>query len=132
MSAPVTGTPSRTGDPRTRGKLVVAERVLEKIAGQAASEVTTVSGRSGGFLGIGAESDTNARPKVEATLNDRSADLSVAVGIAYPGSIRRATTELREHLTRRVEALTGFAVHRVDVDVTVLPLQDGTTREALR
>lgn len=80
-------------EPRRRGRLVLAERVIEKIAGQAAAEVASTAGRSGGFLGIGAETDTTARPKVDVALSAESADLALAVGIAYPGSIRRATQE---------------------------------------
>lgn len=138
MSTAAGADPARTQDlgpgaaRRTRGKLVVAEKVLEKIAAQAAAEVAEVSGRSGGFLGIGTDADPAARPKVDATLSADSADLSVSVGIAYPGSIRRATAQLREHVTRTVEALTGFDVHRVDIDVTFLPLQEGSPRKALR
>lgn len=118
--------------PRSRGVLVVAEKVVEKIAGQAASEVLAVSGRSGGFLGMGSEADASARPRVDAMLSATSVDLSMSVGIAYPGSIRRAAGELREHVTRRVELLTGIDVHRVDIDVTALPAQDDTARRALR
>ncbi|SEQ31433.1 Asp23/Gls24 family envelope stress response protein [Microlunatus flavus] len=117
---------------RTRGTLVVAERVLEKVAAQAATEVPEVSGRSGGFLGIGTDADPAARPKVDVTLSSESADLSIAVGIAYPGSIRRAAAALRQHVTHRVEALTGVDVRRVDIDVTYLPVQEGTPRKALR
>jgi uncharacterized alkaline shock family protein YloU len=117
---------------RRRGTLVVAERVLEKVAAQAATEVSAVSGRSGGFLGIGSDSDPAARPKVDATLSADSVDLAVSVGIAYPGSIRRAAAELRDHVTRRVETLTGVDVRRVDIDVTFLPVQEGTPRKALR
>lgn len=129
MSTPATADRAPS---RTRGALVVAEKVVEKIAGQAASEVLAVSGRSGGFLGIGSEADASARPRVDATLSGTSADLSLAVGIAYPGSIRRAAEELRDHVTRRVESLTGIDVGRVDIDVTSLPAHDATSREALR
>ncbi len=135
MSTPAITRPAPIGadaSPRRRGTLVVAERVLEKIAGQAASEIGTVSGRSGGFLGLGSDA-ARARPGVDVTLDGTSADLALAVGIAYPGSIRHAAAELRDHVTQRVEALTGFAVRRVDIDVTFLPVQDGTPRrEALR
>lgn len=117
---------------RRRGTLVVAERVLEKVAAQAATEVPSVSGRSGGFLGVGSDADPAARPKVDATLSAESADLSLSVGIAYPGSIRRTAAELRDHVTRRVEALTGVDVRRVDIDVTFLPVGEGTPRKALR
>jgi uncharacterized alkaline shock family protein YloU len=117
---------------RRRGRLVLSDRVIEKIAGQAATEVVATSGRPGGFLGLGAETDANARPRVDVTLSAESADLALAVGIAYPGSIRRATQEVRDHVTERVETLTGVDVRRVDIDVTFLALSDGTPRQALR
>ena len=94
--------------------------MIEKIAGQAASEVAVASGRSGGVLGFGAAPDVDARPRVVVDLSPVSADLSITVGIAYPGSIRAATQQLREHVTRRVEELTGVDVRRVDIDVTFL------------
>ena len=133
-AAPITATSSAAAvtEPRRRGRLVLAERVIEKIAGQAATEVMATSGRSGGFLGVGAENDPRARPKVDVTLSAESTDLAVAVGIAYPGSIRRATQELRDHVTERVETLTGVDVRRVDIDVTFLTLEDGPSSRTLR
>ncbi len=116
-AAPV---PADIQEPRRRGRLVIPERVIGKIAGQAASEVAVASGRSGGVLGIGADPDSGARPRVEVDLSAASADLSITVGIAYPGSIRAATQQLREHVTRRVEQLTGVNVRRVDIDVAFL------------
>lgn len=117
---------------RSRGRLVLAERVVEKIAGQAAVEVAAASGRSGGFLGLGSGADATARPKVDVTLSAESADLAIAVGIAYPGSVRRAAQQVRDHVTERVESLTGVDVRRVDIDVTFLTVHDGPAREALR
>lgn len=133
MSASVSLLPAPEAvEPRRRGTLVLAERVLEKIAAQAATEVVATAGRSGGFLGIGAEPDANARPKVDVTLSAESADLALAVGITYPGSIRRATQEVRDHVTERVETLTGVDVRRVDVEVTFLSVRNGTAKKALR
>ena len=117
---------------RRRGRLVLADRVVEKIAGQAAAEVAVTAGRSGGFLGIGSENDTTARPKVDVTLSSDSADLALSVGIAYPGSIRRATQEVRDRVTERVETLTGVDVRRVDIDVKFLALAEGPVQGALR
>lgn len=129
---PVPG-PAEREEMRRRGRLVLAERVVEKIAGQAATEVAAASGRSGGFLGIGADADPAARAKVDVTLSGESADLSLALGIAYPGSIRRAVQQVREHVTERVETLTGVDVHRVDVEVAFLTTSDAATRKvALR
>ena len=50
--------------PRQRGQLVLAKQVVEKIAGQVASEIGAAGGRSGGFLGIGAHTDLSVRPQV--------------------------------------------------------------------
>jgi len=125
-------TPATGAEVRRRGRLVLAERVIEKIAGQAATEVAATEGRSGGFLGLGGEKDANARPKVDVTLSAESTDISLSVGIVYPGSIRRATQEVRDHVTERVETLTGVDVRRVDIDVTFLALQDGSAPRALR
>ncbi len=99
---------------------MIAEQVFEKIAGQAASEVTASRGRSGGVLGIGSDADANARPKVGVDLSGDSADIDIAAGIAYPGSIRTAAQQIRDHVTSTVQDLTGVAVHRVDIDVTFL------------
>lgn len=107
-------------EPRRRGRLIMPERVIEKIAGQAASEVAQASGRSGGVLGFGAVPDGSARPRVEVDLSAESADLSIKVGVAYPGSIRAATQQIRDHVTQRVEQLTGVDVRRVDIDVMFL------------
>jgi uncharacterized alkaline shock family protein YloU len=116
---------------RLRGRLVLAEKVVEKIAGQAAAEVGATSGRSSQVLGVG-DPDPDARPRVDVDLSAVSADLALKVGIAYPGSIRRATQQIREHVTRRVEELTGVDVRRVDIDVTLLHTEQDDLPRVLR
>lgn len=119
-------------EPRRRGRLVLAEKVVEKIAGQAANELSVASGRSGGLLGIGSDADPAARPRVEVDLSTESADLAIKIGIAYPGSIRAATQQVREHVTRRVEELTGVDVRRIDIEVTFLTINLNDGRGRLR
>ena len=101
---------------------MIADKVFEKVAGQAASEVAASRGRSGGLLGIGSDPDADARPKVDVDLSADSVDLDVTVGIAYPGSLRNAAQRVRDRVSRRVQELTGVPVHRVDIDVTFLTL----------
>jgi len=110
---------------RRRGTTVIADKVFEKIAGQAASEVAGARGRSGGVLGIGSEADANARPKVGVDLSDDSVDFDIAAGIAYPGSIRAAAQQIRDRVSNTVRDLTGVPVHRVDIDVTFLATPSG-------
>lgn len=119
-------------EPRRRGRLVVAGKVIEKVAGQAATEVSVALGRSGGTLGFGADADPDARPHVKVDLSAESADLALSVGITYPGSITAGTQRVREHVTRRVEELTGVDVRRVDIDVTFLTTGIDPTVGALR
>ena len=116
-------TASDRPEPRRRGTLVIEKKVVEKIAGQAASEIGASRGRSGGLLGIGSEADADARPKVEVELSENFADLAIEAGIAYPGSIRRASQQIRDLVSRRVQDLTGISVHRVDIDVTFLTVR---------
>lgn len=114
---------AQRAEPRRRGELTLAAKVVEKIAGQAAAEIGTTRGKTGGVLGIGAQVDTDARPKVDVDLSATSADIAIAVGIAYPGSIREATRQMRDHVTRQVRELTGVEVHRLDIDVTFLSVR---------
>jgi len=121
-------------EPAQRGRLVMARNVVEKVASQAAMEAVATSGRSRGLLGLGAKPDPGARPKVDADLSTNSTDLAIAVGLTYPCSIRTATQQIRDHVTRRVEQLTGVDVRRVDIDVTFLNAEAGgpLTPQALR
>lgn len=112
--------PQDRSEMRRRGRLILPGKVIEKIAGQAATEIGAAHGRSGGVLGVGSEPDPAARPKVEVDLSNDSADLAIAVGIPYPQSIRQATQQIRDHVINRVGALTGVQVHRIDIDVTFL------------
>ncbi len=137
---PTTEEPDRTGrpardvpsEPRGRGRLTIGAKVLEKVAGQAAAETAASQGRSGGFLGVGAEVDPSARPRVDVDLVAEYADLTIKVGIGYPGSIRAAAQDIREHVTTRVHELTGVRVRRVDIDITFVTLEARPDRQALR
>lgn len=102
-----------------RGRLVVAKTVVEKIAAQAAYEVTGVGGRRRDFA-VAPGASTATRPDVQVELEGTSAWLSVQVGLVYPAPLRQAAEELRTQLTARVEQLTGITVRRVDIRVSWL------------
>ncbi|SDT07462.1 Asp23/Gls24 family envelope stress response protein [Microlunatus soli] len=108
-----------------RGRVVVANRVIEKIASQTAAEIAGTAGRGGGFLGIGAHADASARPKVTAEVAGRTATLRVELGVGFPAPIAALALRVQQELTRNVERLSGVTVTRVDVDVVALVV-DGT------
>lgn len=110
---------------------MVSRKVVEKIAGQAALEVSSAGGRSGGFLGIGAEADLRARPKVDVDLTGATASVVVDVAIAYPNPIADSAQQVRDQMMARVGELAGVEVSRVDVNITALTRRD-VAKEVLR
>ena len=104
----------------TRGQTVLAARVIEKIAGQVASDESSAGGSSGGFLGIGTRADLAARPKASVELSGNIATLRVEVGMLYPVPLRQATEELRRRIATRVTELTGVDVRQVDIRISWL------------
>ena len=108
------------GEAGTRGQTVLAARVIEKIAGQVASDESSAGGSSGGFLGIGTRADLAARPKASVELAGNIATLRVEVGMLYPVPLRQATEELRRRIATRVTELTGVDVRQVDIRISWL------------
>lgn len=104
----------------SRGHTVLANKVIEKISSQVASDEAVAGGSSGGFLGIGARADLTARPKVSVQLSGNMATLSVEVGMLYPVPLRQATEDLRQRIRTRVTELTGVEVRHVDIKVSWL------------
>lgn len=111
----------------TRGKLVIAEKVIAKVASQAATELSAVGSGAGGFLGVGARSDFDARPKVDVELSGRIATLTLDIGVRYPTPLREATARVRRHVSDRVRLLTGVEVRQVDIEISWLLLADGSS-----
>lgn len=111
-----------------RGRLVVAEKVVAKIATQAAREIPAVGGRPG--AASRKRGEMSAAPRVRVSLADNVASLTVELGVTFPRPIRATVTELQQHLTRRLQDLAGVRVARVDVRIVWLsPLAPGTTEE---
>lgn len=108
------------GETGARGQTVLAARVIEKIAGQVASDESSAGGSSGGFLGIGTRADFSARPKASVELSGNIATLSVEVGMLYPVPLRQATEALRRRIKSRVTELTGVDVRQVDIRISWL------------
>jgi len=108
------------GETGTRGQTFLAARVIEKIAGQVASDESSAGGSSGGFLGIGTRADLSARPKASVELTGNIATLRVEVGMLYPVPLRQATEELRRRIAARVTELTGVDVRQVDIRIAWL------------
>jgi uncharacterized alkaline shock family protein YloU len=101
-----------------RGNLRIAPRVVERIAGQAATEVDHVTGVPRRVLGqtlgkVKADSQARASAKVDGSL----ASISVSVAVEYPTPVRAAAAAVRKHVSSTVHELCGLDVVEVAVDV---------------
>ena len=98
----------------SRGLLLVAPRVLERIAARVASEVDGVASR-------GASPSVQA----EADLRGPTANIALRLGVTYPRPVARVAAEVRRRVVGRVSELTGVAVDRVRITVDELPAPTG-------
>jgi len=104
-----------------RGRLELADVVVEKVAMVAADEVEHVGGPARRVLGVPTGGDAaSRRPQVSATVTGQVAALDVRLSVAYPAAVRATTEAVRDHLRERVQTLTGLTVSRVDIAVTAL------------
>ena len=106
-------------DPGLRGTLVVADRVVEKIAETAAAEVphTVALGRRVTDLLPGRRA---APARAEAIVSGRRVQLRVTVAIEYPTPLAVTTRAVRSHVRDVVTRLCAVEVRHVDVDVAAL------------
>lgn len=93
-----------------RGGLRIADRVVAKIAAQAAGEV--LSGAPGADL-----VPRDARPHASVSVRKDTARLRLTLELGYPVDIGAVCGTVRSHVARRVEALTGMYVPEVAVEV---------------
>jgi uncharacterized alkaline shock family protein YloU len=113
-AAPVAG-PVPAGE---RGALVISDRAARRVATAALTEVADL----GGTTRWGAGSAGSSRdPAVTARVGVGTAELGVRCSVTYPAPVGRVVEEARAHLVDRMRELTGLAVGRVDIAVTVVP-----------
>lgn len=98
-------------DPAQRGRLVIADGVVERIATIAAGEVEGVV-RAGSGLGqvLG-----HRYPKANATVAGNSARIEVEIAIAWPHPLGQVCRRVRDEVRDRVTELVGLKVDAVDV-----------------
>jgi uncharacterized alkaline shock family protein YloU len=116
--AGTTGSAPAATPPEERGRLTVAERVVERVAGYAATQVDGAAAAPRRLLGIsvgGARADAEAA--VRATVDGHVATVTATIAVAWPQSVRRVTEALRARVREDVRRITDVEVAHVDVDV---------------
>ena len=104
--------------PEERGALTIADRVVERVAGYAATQVDGAVAAPRRLLGITVgEARPDAEAAVRATVDGSVATVEATVAVTWPQSVRRVTEALRAHVREDVHRVTGVEVAHVDVDV---------------
>ncbi|TGA99678.1 Asp23/Gls24 family envelope stress response protein [Streptomyces palmae] len=112
---------SGPGEPAERGAIRVADRVVAKIAAQAAREALPALPRT-------------PRPEAAVSVRDRTARVRIALELGYPLDIGTHCGAVRRHVRSRVAGLTGMEVREVAITVERLrsPHLGGAGQERVR
>ncbi|MCB5168123.1 alkaline shock response membrane anchor protein AmaP [Streptomyces bambusae] len=91
--------------PADRGATRIADRVVARIAAQAAKEA------------LGAPAPGSAAPHASVTVHHDIARVRISLELGYPSDIGARCAAVRRHVAERIEQLAGMAVPEVDIDV---------------
>ena len=114
-----------------RGVTVIPAQVVAQIAAQAAYESANVGSNAGGLLGIGARRNFHSRPEAKCDLYGQVAVLHLDLGLTFPTALVSTLQQVREHVSQRVEHLTGLRVEKINIEVSWLN-PNNQVRRALR
>ncbi len=118
LAAAVGSAHPQLGDPAERGSLTIADRVVERVAGYAVTQVEGASAAPRRLLGVqvgGSRADEEA--SVDARVDGHTATVDATVAVGWPASVRTVTTRLRQRVREDVERITGVHVAHIDIDV---------------
>ena len=105
-----------------RGETTIVPGVVAKLAGAAAAEVDGVELASAtGLRGL----LSWVRPGgagASAEVASRRTAIDLHLSVAWPNALGSVTEQVRTHVRRRVQALTGYEVTDVDIVVDDLPV----------
>jgi uncharacterized alkaline shock family protein YloU len=128
LPAPSGSRPGRTD----QGMISINDRVVEKMAAQAAIEIPDAGAAASRFLGrsmagasaLGArQTSLTALPKSSADVDGSLVILDLSISVRWPASVPEVTDAVREHVRSRVSELTGLTVTEVSISVTALVTQ---------
>ncbi|WP_427893367.1 DUF6286 domain-containing protein [Kribbella sp. GL6] len=105
-----------------RGRLVIAQRAVERIAEITARRHGAVVRRDS-VLGRGL-------PKARAVVAGRRTRIELELAAAWGRPLAEIATEVRQAVTEDVERFTGLGIDRVDVDITAVEPRTSSPTEA--
>lgn len=103
-----------------RGTTTIPSRVVAQIAAEAAYETANVGSNAGGLLGIGARHNFHSRPEATCDIYGQVAVIHLNLGLSFPAPLSSVVEDLRQHVRRRVETLTGLNVGKMTIEISWL------------
>ena len=113
------------------GDIRIADEVISIVASLAAQEVPGVLGMSGGFTDginrfLGKE---NASKGVRLKFEGKTVNANVYINVEYGSCIPEIALEVQEKVKEAIEAMTGYEVQFVDVNVEGVAKRQATELE---
>jgi len=106
-----------------RGHTIITPRVVEKIAGRAASEVDGVGGVQSSGLGRFADlfsGGDKREAEAHAEVDRASTAVDLVVSVRYPEPVGAVANRVRQHVVERIHELTGLRVGEVNITIPEL------------
>lgn len=102
-----------------QGTIRISDDVVKIIAGLAATEVSGVSGMSGGIAGGIAEKlgRKNLSKGVKAEVGEKEAAIDISVIVDYGAHIQEVASQIQTNVKNAVESMTGLKVLEVNINV---------------
>lgn len=101
------------------GTIRIADDVVKIIAGLAATDVTGVSGMSGGVVGGIAEKlgRKNLAKGVKVEVGEKETAVDLFVIVEYGSRIPDVSSQIQESVKKAIESMTGLTVVEVNVNI---------------
>jgi len=114
-------------EPSERGRLQIADRVVEKVAGHAVTLVPDASAAPRRVLGVNVgEAREEHRAHVNVQVQGDVATVEVMIAVRWPRPAPRVAASIRQRVRQEVARVTGVRVEHVDVEVTSMSTSSTT------
>lgn len=115
-----------------RGRLEIADRVVEKVAGHAVTLVPDASAAPRRVLGLNlGDAREESRADVDAQVHGEVATVQARIAVRWPRSVPEVADAVRRRISDEVKRITGVHVDHVDVDVTSMTSGSPTQRRVV-
>jgi len=117
----VKGTGASTVTPEDRGRLDVADRVVEKVAGHAVTLVPQATAAPRRVLGVNVgKAREESRADVDTQVHGDVATVQARIAVQWPRSVAQVADAVRGRISEEVSRITGVRVDHVDLEVTAM------------